>query len=468
MHIHTSSSDSRLDSRRRRTQRYYKEILKNLYRFFVPPNVRVLALGSSSADLLAELKPSSGLSVELCPRSRNRTRDLDNYRRDVKADAADYSSQRPFDYIIACDLVNIMPDVHATLTHARAASHSGTRIVLNYFNIWWLPIFSICRGFGIKLVSHSLTWLSKADLMNLLDLAGWEVVKTDERILCPLPIPIFSGVVNRWIAPLPIIRRCCLTFFVVARPKPVVASDRDFTCTVVIPAMNESGNIEAVIRRTAELGKGTELILINGNSTDDTWEVIQAMKQRYSHRNIVAIQQTTQGKGGACREALAKATGEIIFILDADLTTPPEELPKFYEAIRIGQADFVNGVRFVYSMEKGAMRFLNIIGNRFFSRVFTWLLGQRIRDTLCGTKVLSRENYQQIAADEEGFGDVDPFGDFALILGALKMNLKIQDLPVRYCARTYGKTNINRWRDGMILLRLTICAAFHLKFTKLP
>jgi glycosyltransferase involved in cell wall biosynthesis len=232
----------------------------------------------------------------------------------------------------------------------------------------------------------------------------------------------------------------------------------------VIPARNEAGNIEAAVLRTPEMGAGTELIFVEGHSRDNTWETIQAVATKYPKRNIKALRQTGRGKGNAVREGFAAASGDLLFILDADLTMPPEELPKFYDAGARGVADFVNGVRLVYPMENQAMRFLNMLGNKFFSMAFSWLLGQPIKDTLCGTKVLFRSQYETIAKNRAYFGEFDPFGDFDLLFGAAKLNLRIVDLPIRYRARTYGETNISRWKHGWLLLRMVWFAARRLKF----
>lgn len=461
--------DGRAQRRQWESRRTYHKLIQRMYRFFVPPKMRVLELGTGTGDLLAAMEPEEGVGVDFSPKMVELAdeRHQDNEKVTIKeAEVTEFRSKEPFDYILASDLVNDLPDVQATLENAHKLSHSSSRLVLNFFNNLWRPILSLAGWAGMKAPTLQQNWLSKGDMINLLDLAGWEVVKSDERILCPIWIPFISGFINRWIAPLPIIRHLNLTVFLVARPKPVVPKTKQFTCSVVVPARNESGNIEAAIQRTAELGKGTELIFIEGHSSDDTWDTIKKMKKKYPDRNIVTMQQTTKGKGGACREAFAKATGDFLFILDADLTMPPEELPKFYEVIRSGQADFVNGVRLVYPMEDEAMRFFNMIGNHFFSKAFTWLLGQPIKDTLCGTKVMSRKNYEQITANRNYFGDFDPFGDFDLIFGAAKQNMKIQDLPIRYRARTYGDTNIDRWRHGVILLRMTVFAARRLKFLK--
>jgi SAM-dependent methyltransferase len=237
-----------------------------------------------------------------------------------------------------------------------------------------------------------------------------------------------------------------------------------FTCSVIIPARNEAGNIEAAVLRTPELGLGTELIFVEGHSADDTWEEIQRVARKYPHRNIKIRKQESKGKGGAVREGFAAATGDLLFILDADLTMPPEELTKFYEVARSGTAEFINGVRLVYPMEHEAMRFLNMVANKVFGVAFSWLLGQQLKDTLCGTKVLFRSDYERLAQNRGYFGEFDPFGDFDLLFGAAKLNLRMIDLPIRYRARTYGETNIRRWRHGWLLLRMVVFAARRLKF----
>jgi glycosyltransferase involved in cell wall biosynthesis len=256
----------------------------------------------------------------------------------------------------------------------------------------------------------------------------------------------------------------CLTVTIIARPRPAAESQADYRCSVVIPARNESGNIEHAVQRTPEMGRGTEIIFIEGHSSDNTMAEIERVAAKYTHRNIKFLKQHSKGKGGAVREAFAAATGDLLFILDADLTMPPEELPKFYEAARSGTAEFVNGVRLVYPMEEEAMQFLNMVANKVFGLTFSWLLGQKIKDTLCGTKVLFREDYEALARNRAYFGEFDPFGDFDLIFGAAKLNLRLVDLPIRYRARTYGETNIQRWRHGWLLLRMVIFAARRLKF----
>jgi hypothetical protein len=381
------------------------------------------------------------------------------------AEAMEFCSEEQFDYVVLSDLVNDLADVQALLMRIRAHVHPGSRLVVNFFNNLWRPILGLAEKLGAKAPTMPQNWLSVDDVQNLLHLAGWEVIKTEAKILFPLRVPVLAPLLNRWLAPMPLFRHLCLTVFQTARPVHLESTTLpDYSCSVVIPARNEAGNIEAAVHRVPEMGKGTEIIFIEGHSKDNTWEEIQRVAAAYPERKIKVLKQQSKGKGGAVREAFAAATGDLLFILDADLTVPPEQLPKFYQAARSGVAEFVNGVRLVYPMQQEAMRFFNMIGNKFFSLAFSWLLGQSIKDTLCGTKVLFRADYEAIARNRAYFGDFDPFGDFDLLFGAAKLNRRIIDLPIRYQARTYGETNIQRWRHGWLLLRMVVFAARRMKF----
>ncbi|MGZ5545775.1 MAG: glycosyltransferase, partial [Limisphaerales bacterium] len=403
-----SAADRELASRR-----FYHRLLERYYRFFVPPGLRVFEIGCGFGHLLAALKPARGVGIDFSKSIADRARILHPDLEFHHATAGEFTSTEKFDYIILSDLANDLPDVQVTLEWLRQFATPRTRIVLNVFNYAWRPILAMLERLGLKSPSLPQNWLSAADMRNLLHLAGWELVKQESHIIFPTPIPLLCEFLNRWIAPL--FPSFCLSLFQVARLKPSVRDDWQYACSVVIPARNESGNIEAAVQRVPEMGKGTEIIFIEGHSHDQTWEEIQRVKKEHPNRNIKVLKQQSAGKGGAVREAFEAATGDLLFILDADLTVAPEELPKFYEAARSGAAEFVNGVRLVYPMQEEAMPFLNMLANQSFGRLFTWLLGQPIKDTLCGTKVLFREDYLEIARNRAYFGDFDPFGDFDLL-----------------------------------------------------
>jgi len=235
--------------------------------------------------------------------------------------------------------------------------------------------------------------------------------------------------------------------------------------SVIVPARNEAGNIENAVLRLPVMGPDDELIFVEGNSSDNTWEKIQEVQKKYgSSRRLIIAQQTGKGKGDAVRKGFSLASKDILMILDADLTVPPEDLPKFYDAIVSGHGEFINGSRLVYPMEGQAMRFLNMLTNKFFAMAFSFVLGQHFKDTLCGTKVLTRRQYTRLAEHRKFFGEFDPFGDFDLLFGAARLGLKIVEVPIRYRDRVYGTTNISRWRHGFLLLKMLLFAALRIRF----
>jgi len=252
---------------------------------------------------------------------------------------------------------------------------------------------------------------------------------------------------------------------VIARRSAQPKSDSDLSVSVIVPCRNERGNIEDAVKRIPNMGRETEIIFVDGNSTDGTVDEIETQIKKRPERKIRLIRQGAgRGKGDAVRKGFAAAAGDVFVIQDADLTAPPEDLPKFFAALRDGKGEYINGSRLVYPMEKQAMRFLNLLANKFFGSLFTWLLGQRFRDTLCGTKMIRKSDYEIIAANRSYFGDFDPFGDFDLIFGAVKQNLKVIEVPVRYRARTYGETNISRFRHGWLLLKMSWIAFKKIKW----
>jgi ubiquinone/menaquinone biosynthesis C-methylase UbiE len=442
----------------------YRELLAHYYNLLIRPGASVLEIGCGAGDLLASINATRKVGVDLSATQIAAARArLPEATFHVQAGESLELGER-FDYIIISDTLNFAADVQQLLERLHAVAQPETRLLFNYFSSLWRPVLSFATLLGLKRHQPQSSWLATSDVRNLLQLTQWEPIVHEHRLLCPVKCLGLERVFNRWVAPL--IPFSCLTVFGVARPtwtKSTTAAP--LKVSVVIPARNEEGNIEAAVKRTPEMGGGTEIIFVEGHSRDGTWAKIQQVAREHPERNIKIMQQTGRGKGDAVRLGFAAATGDVLMILDADLTMPPEELPKFYEVIASGRAEFANGVRLVYPMEEKAMQFLNLCANKTFGLIFTWLLGQPVKDTLCGTKVLSREHYQQITANRRYFGDFDPFGDFDLLFGAAKLNLKIADVPIRYKERTYGTTNIHRWSHGWLLLRMVWFAARKLKFT---
>ncbi len=423
---------------------YYHRRLTQVYQSLIAPGQSVLELGCAVGDLLAALKPASGVGVDFSEEMIRAAR-----RRQV----------------ILSDLVNDLWDVQTVLKNVSQLTTPRTRIIINSYSRLWEPILDVAQWLGLAKPTLYQNWLTVEDLAGLLSLADCQVIKRSQEILLPLPILLLADVCNRFLVKLWPFKHLALTNFIVARLQPEPdAGTKLPSVSVIVPARNEAGNVPDIFARTPHMGKWTELVFVEGHSRDNTYAVIEAEIAAHPERCCQLIRQTGAGKGDAVRLGFARATGEVLMILDADLTVPPEDLPRFYEVLRSGKGEFINGVRLVYPMEKQAMRFLNLLGNKFFSLAFSWLLGQSIKDTLCGTKVLWKRDYEAIAANRAYFGDFDPFGDFDLIFGAVKLNLRITDLPIRYRERTYGTTNIQRWKHGWLLLKMVMFAARRLKF----
>jgi len=441
--------------------RSYRKLLAHYYNRLIPPSASILEVGCGDGELLAliqaERKTGIDISNTQIARARKRLPDATFLTQAGELLAL----QETFDVIILSETLDLSADVQRLLEQLAAVSTPETRLLINFHNNLWRPIFTVGERLKLRTPVPSANWLSSHDIENFLELSEWETIKRQPKLLWPVATPVIGPILNRWVAPF--FPFACLAIFNVARLRPITAL-KPLSVSVVIPARNEAGNIEAAVLRTPQMGAWTELIFIEGHSRDNTWDEIQRVRAAYPDRRITTLRQTGKGKGNAVREAYAVATGDVLMILDADLTMPPEELPKFYDAITTGKAEFANGSRLVYPMENGAMQFLNMIANHFFGVAFSWLLGQRVKDTLCGTKVLRREHYLKIAANRAYFGDFDPFGDFDLLFGADKLNLKIRDIPIRYRERTYGTTNIQRWSHGMLLFRMLAFAARKLKF----
>jgi len=449
--------------RRRGLGSAYHRRLARVYRFLVPPGQRVLELGCGQGDLLAALEPSVGLGIDLSAEMVRQAATRHPRLRFLQADAHQLAAPgENFDVIILSDLINDAWDVQRLLANLAPLTTPRTRVILNvYSRLWELPL-ALAQRLGLARPALYQNWLTVGDVENLLRLAGFEAIRSWQEVLLPLPIPLLAPFCNRFLVRLWPIKHLALANFVVARPRPQPAAE-DLTVSVIVPARNEEGNIANIFARVPEMGLGTELIFVEGHSRDGTWETVQRAVAAHPERRAKAFRQTGRGKGDAVRRGFAAASGDVLMILDADLTVPPEDLPRFYEVIRAGRGEFVNGVRLVYPMEKQAMRFANLLGNKFFSLAFSWLLGQPIKDTLCGTKVLRKTDYETLAANRSYFGDFDPFGDFDLLFGAAKMSLEIVEVPVRYRERTYGETNIQRWRHGWLLLKMCLFAAGRIK-----
>ncbi|HEY8646466.1 MAG TPA: bifunctional class I SAM-dependent methyltransferase/glycosyltransferase family 2 protein [Gaiellaceae bacterium] len=449
------------DARWSRRTRGYHDLITAVNQSIVQPNASVLEIGSGGGDLLAALAPARGVGVDVSSNMVELARTNHPHLRFEVGAGEDVEIGETFDYVVLSDLLPFVHDLLGLFSNVRRHSHRDTRIVVHSYSQLWRPTLRLLERLRLKRRTPMRNWVTAGDVENFLQLSGLESVTTVRRILLPVKIPILSTFCNGFLANLWIIRHLCLTYWIVARVQPGTGDPP--SVSVVVPAKNEAGMIERIVDETPELGSKSELIFVEGHSNDGTADEIRRQIELHPEREIRYIEQSGNGKGDAVRLAFEQARNDVLIILDADLTVRPSALPSFIDALETGRAEFVNGSRLVYDLEPGAMRFLNILGNKWFSVVFSALLDQPVKDTLCGTKAIERRRYEQIAAGRSYFGDFDPFGDFDLLLGAARLNLKIVDLPVRYHARTYGDTKISRFRHGWLLIYMAMFAFWKLK-----
>ncbi len=446
--------------------RFYYDDLYSFVRSQVPPGCAVLDLGCGDGTLLASLRPSRGVGIDLSFSAVREAKHRYPHLRFVCGDVERMPVAGSFDYIIASNLVGYLIDVQRFFQDLAPLVHPSTRVIVVYYNFAWEPLLKLAERVRLKTPQPLQSWLSNAGLANVVELAGFELVKAGYRTPVPVGPARLTAPINTLLSAVPLVRRLGLISYVTARPHRASPTPRvaDPTCTVVIPARNERENIRAAVERLPALGRHTETIFVEGHSTDGTVDEIEAVIRERPDLDLKLLVQEGAGKGDAVRRGFDLASGDVLMILDADLTVPPEELSKFWSALVEEKGEFINGTRLVYPLGDNSMRLANLAGNKVFSLLFTWILGERVTDTLCGTKVLWARDYRRIVANRAVFGDFDPFGDFDLLFGAAKLGLKIREVPVRYRERTYGTTNIDRWRHGLLLARMAFIGAKRLRF----
>jgi hypothetical protein len=423
-------------------EKYLYKLLKKYLSFYLNENSYVVEITSGKNSLF-----------------KNRNNSLV-----LNKDDKDYSAINNPDFIILNGNLHYEKDIQQHLTELHKRIHSGTRLIILYYSNLWKPFIKLATFLSLRDNTPEENWITHEDAENLMTISGFEIVQTDSKIIFPLYIPLLSSFFNRFLAPLPIFRLFSVVNIAVARPLNI-NDEKLNTVSIIIPARNEEGTIEEIVKALPKLSNDDELIFIEGNSTDNTWNKITEVAEKYKNeRKIIIGRQDGKGKGDAVRKGFSVATKDILIIYDADMTVPPQDLIKFYNAIKSNKGEFINGSRLVYPMEKESMRFFNMIGNKFFAICFSFIIGQKFKDTLCGTKVISRKNYNKLIENRSYFGDFDPFGDFDLIFGSAKSGLKIVEIPVKYKERVYGSTNIKRWKHGFLLLKMLLFAMKKIKF----
>jgi SAM-dependent methyltransferase len=448
-----------------RPANYYHRLLEKAYKFLVPRGLRVLELGCGDGSLLAALEPSFGVGIDFSNQAIRTAKSDHPELLLIRADAHSLPLSVTFDVIILSDLLNDVWDAQLIFERISKLMHRRTRLILNtHSRLWQIPL-NASETLGLKNRTLLQNWFTVEDIENLFKLTDYELITHSREVLAPVNIPIISWILNNFLVKLWPFDFFALTNLLIARPAQANLRETEPpSVSIIVPARNEAGNIASIFSRTPKLGPSMEIIFVEGHSKDDTFKTIQNEIASNPSQKSSLSKQKGVGKADAVWQGFAAAQNDILMILDADLSVPPEDLSRFYEALVSNKAEFVNGARLVYPMENRAMQPANLIGNKAFSLIFSWLLGQTVKDTLCGTKVIWRADYELLRKNWQPLGTADPFGDFDLLMGASKLNLKIIDLPIRYRERTYGQTNISRWRHGWMLLKISFTGAKRLKF----
>ena len=440
---------------------YYHFFVKQFYQWAVEQQCRVLQVGCKTGYILDAVKPRFGFGVE--EENECRYRAAENYPQYQFVQTLAEIPDQQFDYIILSSTLMETDDIQGLLNSIKRLCAPHTRIIIDGYSFLWEPILWFAQKCNLRRNTSFKNWLSQSDIDNFLYLSDFEKITSGRRMLMPLFIPGVSFFLNRLLASVPLINRLCLIEWTIARP--VQKNQRtDFSVAVIVPCRNERGTVETIVKQMPQLGARTEIIFVEGHSTDGTLDEIKRVAASYPEKKVRYFVQPGADKGDAVRLGFAQAQSDILMIFDGDNTVPMHELPLFVHALILGKGELINGSRFVYAMETGATRFLNVWVNYCFSLGFSWLLGQPIEDTLCGTKVLFKKEYERIARNRAYFGEFDPFSDFDLLFGAAKLHFKIVDIPVHYKRRTYGSPQVRYFYHGVLLLRMWFFALGKFKF----
>lgn len=438
--------------------RYYYYLIARYFKFVVAPDSRVLDLACGTGDLLAKLKPKFGLGIDISQNVIEEavTRHPESNLKFVCANVENLNLDldEKFDYIILNETLGEILDIQKLLKNISKFCSPDTRIIINQYNPIWETILKSGEKIKLKMPELVSNWISMDDIENFIYITGYETIQKYFFILFPIYIPVLSAIFNRFIAKWPVIRRLTLHQMLVARYIFPPMKPEELSCSLILTCRDEKQNIEPLVRHIPKLGGPTEILFVEGHSTDGTREEIERVITKYKDKNIKLFIQDGIGQKDAFRKGLEKSTGELIIWLEADMTTPPEDVENLWDAYARRKGEYINGTRLVYKMPKGSMPLINLIGNRLFGNVFTGLLGQRFTDTLCGLKAISRKNWEKIIEQSSFFGNFDPFGDFELIFGSIKNNLKVSEVPVKYFPRNYGETKTHPLKHGWLLFKM--------------
>ncbi|MFA5858928.1 MAG: glycosyltransferase [Elusimicrobiota bacterium] len=441
--------------------KYYHNTIKEVLGFAVMQNCKVLDLSCHNGALLASLKPSYGIGIDISPKmvelaGKNYPETNTKFVcADIEKDKFPFAEDEKFDYIILNNTLSETADIQKLFKRITKHCTSDTRVIVMQYNPIWQPLLKFGEKVGLKMPEMNHNWLSIDDVENFLEITGYQPVKRGYSLLFPKYIPVISEILNKFFAKIPFLRRLCIMQYCVSRMLIPPENAEDMTVSVILCVRDEEKNVEPLVQRIPVMGKHTEIVFVEGGSKDNTRTEVERIITKYPEKDIKLYIQDGKGKADACRKGYLNANGDFMILLEADLTTPPEEVQLFYDVYKAGIGEYINGSRLVYRMDKDSMPFVNHIGNRSFGIIFSLLLGQRFTDTLCGLKAISKNNYRTKITDAlKVWGDFDPFGDFELIYSVIKNNMKVAEVPVHYIPRVYGAPKTQVVKHGMLLLKM--------------
>jgi hypothetical protein len=420
---------------------YYNENIRKLYASIVRPGKSVLEIWCGSGNTLS-------CTYTMGAAGRN-----EGIRH---ASSAHLGKSGSFDYILVHDAAEYTHDIWEMLESLKGKSRKGTYVIISFINPVWEPVIKIANALGVRVKDKAHNHISRHLIRDMLEFNDFSVLLEGQRMLVPKRVPVVSRFFNAYACNVPVLRRLCLVQYMVARYDGSREKKRNLSCSVIIPCFNEEGNIRSAIGRVPKMGRFTEVVVVDDGSKDGTAQAVRSVMRKKRHVKLVTYE-GNRGKGYAVKHGFEKATGDVLMILDADMTVPPEELPRFFLLLEEGKGQFINGTRMIYPMEEQAMKGLHVIGNYVFGKIFSWLLGRRISDTLCGTKVLMRKDYEKIEMGK------CKWGDFDLLFGAAKLRLSIVEVPVHYMKRVAGESKMKTWKHGFVLLKMCFRGFVELK-----
>ena len=430
--------------RYKRRNRYYHDAIHRFCKILIPRGERGLEIGCATGDLLNLVEPRAGIGVDLSPKMIDVARGKYPGLKFEVGEAESTSLEEKVDYIIMSNLLDYLEDIWVVLEKAKGMLNEDGKLVITTINPVWEPVFRLGQKLNLRTPDTVRNFVTNKDIVNLLELHDFEILKVGLKVFIPFYIPLLSAAVNFMVQELPFLRQLCIMQYIVAKPK---RATKPLSCSVIIPCYNEGGNIADCLRRIPKMGSYTEAIVVDDGSSDGTAAMVKPELNRDITIKLIS-NQTNRGKGHAVRVGFDHAVGDVVMILDADMAVMPEELPRFLHLMEVGVADFVNGTRVIYPMEAKSMPVLNYFGNKCFSIILSWIMEQRVSDTLCGTKAMFRKDYKRMSLQDSSWGDFD------LLFGAAKLCLRMRELPVHYKVRKAGESKMKAFRHGWILLRV--------------